>query len=106
MRAHPKRRLSFLYETATIACVLLCCSSHSGAVSDYPCRLLSVCLPVCLFCPSACLFLLGIGLLSVQSGAEMEGQEAAAMEGAGEEMMQQMMGEFGKMGEKEVDQEK
>ncbi|CAN0078768.1 unnamed protein product [Pylaiella littoralis] len=36
-----------------------------------------------------------------KSGAEMEGQEAAAMEGAGEEMMQQMMGEFGKMGEKE-----
>lgn len=32
----------------------------------------------------------------------MEGQEAAAMEGAGEDMMRQMMGEFGKMGEKEV----
>lgn len=37
-----------------------------------------------------------------QSGAEMEGQEPAAMEGAGEDMMRQMMGEFGKMGEKEV----
>eukprot|EP00752_Nemacystus_decipiens_P007813 g6978.t1 len=36
-----------------------------------------------------------------KSGAEMEGQEAAAMEGAGEDMMRQMMGEFGKMGEKE-----
>lgn len=34
----------------------------------------------------------------------MEGQEAAAMEGAGEDMMRQMMGEFGKMGEKEVRQ--
>ncbi len=32
----------------------------------------------------------------------MEGQEAAAMEGAGEDMMRQMMGEFSKMGEKEV----
>lgn len=37
-----------------------------------------------------------------QSGAETEGQEAAAMEGGGEDMMRQMMGEFGKMGEKEV----
>ncbi|CAM9243407.1 unnamed protein product [Ectocarpus sp. 4 AP-2014] len=36
-----------------------------------------------------------------KSGAEMEGQEAAAMEGAGEDMMRQMMGEFGKMGKKE-----
>lgn len=32
----------------------------------------------------------------------MEGQEAAAMEGTGEDMMRQMMGEFSKMGEKEV----
>ena len=32
----------------------------------------------------------------------MEGQDTAAMEGSGEDIMQQMMGEFGKMGEKEV----
>lgn len=32
----------------------------------------------------------------------MEGQEAAAIEGGGEDMMRQMMGEFEKMGEKEV----
>lgn len=38
----------------------------------------------------------------VQSGSEMEGQEAAAVEGAGEDVMRQMMGEFEKMGEKEV----
>ncbi|CAM9160605.1 unnamed protein product [Laminaria digitata] len=37
-----------------------------------------------------------------KSGAGMEGQDAAAMEGGGEDIMQQMMGEFGKMGEKEA----
>lgn len=37
-----------------------------------------------------------------QSGAEMEGQEAAAMEAGGEDIMRQMMGEFEKMGEKEA----
>ncbi|CAN0385131.1 unnamed protein product, partial [Discosporangium mesarthrocarpum] len=36
-----------------------------------------------------------------KSSAELEGQEASAVEGAGEDLMKQMMGEFEKMGEKE-----
>lgn len=43
-----------------------------------------------------------LGAYFAQSGAGMEGQDAAAMESGGEDIMQQMMGEFGKMGEKEV----
>ena len=47
-------------------------------------------------------WVLFVDLRRSQSGAEMEGQEAANIEAGGEDIMREMMGEFEKMGEKEA----